>query len=273
MPDFDKGEMHMNITIDEQLRRLRREKGNTQQDLADHLEVSVQAVSKWERGEGCPEITMLPRIGAYYDVTVDELLGVDRIRKEQRIREWTEQIRESLHDRAEALDLCRQAYREMPNEPEIVNLLAVALYDDGLEQNGEELERLAHWLLKHANQSGQYFGAVRVLCHLHAHRGDWAGARKYAAMGGRYAGTDTQLLIHVLEGEAVAALCRANIEMLIHLIAVNTGVMLDKGGLSTRERTRAAELVSGIYGLYGKAAFPAGHCGEGCFSIGALVEV
>ena len=242
----------MKITIDEQLRLFRREKGNTQQELADHLGVTVQAVSKWERGEGCPELTMLPLISAYYDVTVDELLGVDRIRKEQRIREWTERIRENLNDRAEALDLCRRAYRELPNEPEIVSLLVVALYDEGVEQNGEELERLAHWLLKHANMSGQYFGAVRVLCHIHAHRGDWAGARKYAAMGGRYAGTETQLLIHVLEGKDAVAMCRANIEMLIHLIAVNTSVMLKKGELSQQERTQAAELVSGIFALYGK---------------------
>ena len=42
----------MNILLSEQLKKLRREKGNTQEDLANHHGISTQAVSKWERGEG-----------------------------------------------------------------------------------------------------------------------------------------------------------------------------------------------------------------------------
>ena len=42
----------MDILLSEQLKRLRRERGTKQEDLANHLGISAQAVSKWERGEG-----------------------------------------------------------------------------------------------------------------------------------------------------------------------------------------------------------------------------
>ena len=53
---------------------LRKEKGLTQQEVADNLNVSNKTISKWERDEGYPEITMLPEIAKFYEITTDELL-------------------------------------------------------------------------------------------------------------------------------------------------------------------------------------------------------
>ena len=57
---------------------LRKEKNLTQQDLADMLGVTNKAVSKWERGDGYPEITIVPALAETLDVTVDELLNGER---------------------------------------------------------------------------------------------------------------------------------------------------------------------------------------------------
>ncbi len=57
---------------------LRREKGMTQKELAEKLNVTDKAVSKWERGAGYPEVTMLPELGGLLGISVSELLLGER---------------------------------------------------------------------------------------------------------------------------------------------------------------------------------------------------
>ena len=64
---------------------LRKEKGLTQQEVAEKLNVSNKTISKWERDEGYPEITMLPEIVKYYGITTDELLNGERFVKDTEI--------------------------------------------------------------------------------------------------------------------------------------------------------------------------------------------
>ncbi len=75
----------MNIYLGENLKELRRKRNLTQEKLAEFLGVSFQAVSKWERGDTYPDISMLPEIAGFFKVSVDELLGVNRAENEKEI--------------------------------------------------------------------------------------------------------------------------------------------------------------------------------------------
>jgi len=63
------------INIHEQIAFLRKQKGLTQEQLSNALGVTNQSVSKWESGQCCPDIQLLPCIAEFFDVSVDELLG------------------------------------------------------------------------------------------------------------------------------------------------------------------------------------------------------
>ena len=64
----------MDMTIGKRIGLLRKEKGLTQEELAHHMGVSPQAVSKWENDQTCPDISALPKLSKLLGVTVDELL-------------------------------------------------------------------------------------------------------------------------------------------------------------------------------------------------------
>ena len=65
----------MDMTIGKRIALLRKEKGLTQEELAQHMGVSPQAVSKWENDQTCPDISALPRLSKLLGVSVDELLS------------------------------------------------------------------------------------------------------------------------------------------------------------------------------------------------------
>ena len=63
----------------EKLQNLRKQKGLTQEELAEQLYVSRTAISKWESGRGYPNIDSLKAIAKLYGVTIDELLSGDEL--------------------------------------------------------------------------------------------------------------------------------------------------------------------------------------------------
>ncbi len=66
-------------SIGEFIAALRRANGMTQQDVADRLNVSNKAVSRWERDECAPDISLIPAIAEIFGITCDELLRGERI--------------------------------------------------------------------------------------------------------------------------------------------------------------------------------------------------
>ena len=65
------------MTIGAKIKKLRRERDMTQEDLAEALGISAASVSQWECDKTAPDISQLPVLSNIFEVTTDFLLGVD----------------------------------------------------------------------------------------------------------------------------------------------------------------------------------------------------
>ena len=140
----------MNVTIGENIKRLRTVKGLTQEQLSVSLGVSCAAVSKWERGESYPDMELIFPLAHLFGVSTDELLGYDREKIADEIRAITEEYW-SLYrkDNSSAVELMRRAHDRYPNEYYFTLRYMYDIIGDAADNdpetllaNREELEKL-----------------------------------------------------------------------------------------------------------------------------------
>lgn len=131
----------MTVYFGENLKRLRREKELTQEKLADILGVSFQAVSKWERSETYPDITMLPEIAAFFEVTTDELLGLNTAMQKEKIKWYASEYSRLWSERKldEVKAVMYEATREFPSDYDLLSKYFNAL----IQCNHENAYKLA----------------------------------------------------------------------------------------------------------------------------------
>ena len=125
------------LYLAENLKKYRILKNLTQEDVAEYLRITSQSVSKWERGESYPDITLLPALANIYETSIDLLIGMDTIRAEE--------TRYNIHKKAIAYqrsgdyDLAEKIYRDAlliyPNKPGMILGLASTL---ALKDNTDE---------------------------------------------------------------------------------------------------------------------------------------
>lgn len=109
----------------------------TQEEIAQALNVSPQSVSKWERGDTFPDITLLPALANLYETSIDALIGMDRIRdtKAKNAIYTAEQAYLRTGDYGVAAAVLEEALKTFPNEEGFLSELAMALALNGEPEN------------------------------------------------------------------------------------------------------------------------------------------
>ena len=148
----------MNIKISENIKRLRKAKKITQEELAEIFNVTPAAVSKWENNETYPDITLLFPLSHFFGVSIDELMGYDYMVIEEEIKRVKEEIHNTWYvnnDWGKAKELVINARSSYPNDYEImVNYLfftAGGMADNDssvLLQNEKEIIKVCDLILE-----------------------------------------------------------------------------------------------------------------------------
>lgn len=161
----------MTIYFGENLKKLRKEKDLTQETLADYLGVSFQAISKWERGETYPDIIMLPAISSFFDVSIDDLIGVDKVQNEQKINEYLKKYDTMrLKDTSLVFEEFQKAVKEFPGEFRILIRYMELLTEEkdsvlkpDYEKTSEELMSIYKNIQNHCTDDGIRIWAKRLI--------------------------------------------------------------------------------------------------------------
>ncbi len=123
----------MKLKIGQNIKTLRKAREVTQEDLAEILGVSCQSVSRWELGTCYPDMELLPVMAAFFEVSVDDLLGTDNAREEAAVKDYLDrfQLAISCGKIDECIEIARAGVAEFPGNFALQNKLMYALFVSG----------------------------------------------------------------------------------------------------------------------------------------------
>lgn len=183
----------MTQTIGQIIRKLRKERNFTQEELAEQLNVSAQAVSKWENGTSLPDISQVVPIASVFGVTADVLFGIEGTNAAEEAYRIVHEAQELEHyGRIEtylaAYDRMLEGLKKYPNNLILLNNcvgcgLSLCLPENGWlyvpERAGEiadETERQAKLIVSYSKNASDIMRAHQVLLFLYSSRGEFAKA-------------------------------------------------------------------------------------------------
>lgn len=160
----------MTIYFSEVFKGLRKDRNLTQEQLAEILAVSPQAISRWETGSTYPDITLLPVIADFFGILVDDLLGAGKEKIQLRIDNYMAQFQTSISKGAinDCIELMRTALIEFPNNYLLLSNLMYALYvaseDEILSKRyDEEIIQIGERILSYCHDDTIRTEAKRLL--------------------------------------------------------------------------------------------------------------
>lgn len=164
------------------IKKLRRERDITQEQLADMLGITSRAVSQWECGRASPDISQLPILSNIFGVSADVLLEIDVTQKEKRIDEILKEAEShwSKGYNSDGAKILREGLKEFPNSYKIMFNLMSCLWrvrdePENAEKRDEmtaEVISIGEKILSECTDTNLRYSAVQLLCYTYPGAGE-----------------------------------------------------------------------------------------------------
>lgn len=158
------------MSLNENIRKLRKEKGMTQEQLAEVMGITVGAVSKWESGLSNPDISLLPKLAELFGISIDVLFDyqVTITSAGELVKELRELRFAKRYD--EAVRKAEEGLKRYPNHFELVYHAAFVFRAKGMERHDKTALKRALELYFHASTLFSQ-NTSEDICELDIHRG------------------------------------------------------------------------------------------------------
>lgn len=241
------------MSIGSTIKALRRAKNLTQEDLAEYLGISSKAVSQWECDRTAPDISQLPALCHFFEVTSDELLGIDIARTNEAIAKYLEKAKEEEHQGKfeNSVETLREANRMFPRSYKIMERLANALvcvYSRKGIKEYDEVFDLCNRVLAECTESTTRYEAIDTLGIAYGYAGKNEEMRKLAEEMPRSHFSYENFMLYRWEGDADLEKRLEYMSYLINQTVTMIGVLAghrhdnDKMVYSNEERLRLYKL-------------------------------
>ena len=173
------------MNIGTTIKQMRKQCDLTQEQLAEALGISISAVSQWEVGQTMPDISMLAPLAYIFNVTTDELLGVEQKSIDLTVRQRTKQA-VALSVRGEKdkmLALAEQTYKEFPHALSAISMYAWVLESTADAEHPERWDesiRISQKILQRSPDDRERTACNYRICKCYAKKGDKESALTYA---------------------------------------------------------------------------------------------
>ena len=161
------------MSIGTNIKRIRREKGITQEKLAELLGITPSAISQWETDRVLPDITQIPLLCSIFDVTSDEILGISNDSKMQEIDKIEDEAIDFI-DKGEyddAVETVRSGLKKYPDSYDLMQSLAYCLEAQNSRESLDERIDLYSKILNDTNDYTKNW-ATGNLCRAYAMKGE-----------------------------------------------------------------------------------------------------
>ena len=156
------------MSIGSTIKRLRREKDITQEQLAEYLGITSRAISQWECDRTAPDISQIPALCHIFDISSDALLGIDVEKNNEEIQKYLFEANElgNQGKNVERTTLLREANRRFPRDYKIMEQLADAIVCEYSRKGIKEYDEvfgLCNRIISECTDSTTRYKAIHTL--------------------------------------------------------------------------------------------------------------